>query len=128
VVSPGASTYLFDCCLRPDDVEFKPNRPYVGLLRSAQGLVLVEVFVDAREARVTDRMTHEAVRAALQAGGLAEPLYTQGVDADLLAALLPPRDVERREVHGHVPETFCAVRAGGCGCKPRVHAWMCVCV
>jgi hypothetical protein len=23
VVSPGASTYLYDCCLRPDDVEFK---------------------------------------------------------------------------------------------------------
>lgn len=29
VVSPGSSTYLYDCCLRPDDVEFKV--PHIGL-------------------------------------------------------------------------------------------------
>lgn len=37
MVSPGSSTYLYDCCLRPDDVEFKENRPYVGLLKAPLG-------------------------------------------------------------------------------------------
>ena len=103
IVSPGASTYLYDCCLRPDDVEFKENRPYVGLLRTpAAGFTLVEAHLDARTARVTERMTEEAVRMTLQAGGFAEPIYVQGLDSDLLRALLPRgADLERRDLNGH---------------------------
>lgn len=54
------------------------NRPYIGLMRSPSGgFTVVEAHLDAKTARLTERMTEEAVRIALQAGGLAEPLYIQ---------------------------------------------------
>ncbi|KAG5186777.1 hypothetical protein JKP88DRAFT_308923 [Tribonema minus] len=50
------------------------SRPYVGVTRSAGGFTMAEVYADARSARVSERMTEEALRAALEAGGAAEPL------------------------------------------------------
>ncbi len=35
VVSPGASTYLYDCCLRPDDVEFKVRGVVVSCMNAS---------------------------------------------------------------------------------------------
>lgn len=104
IVSPGASTYLYDCCLRPDDVEYPENRPFLGLLNlPSNGYTLVEVHVDAQTARITEGLTEEGVKMMLLAGGMAEPLYTQAVNRGLLRVLLPGGgEVERRELFGHV--------------------------
>jgi len=152
IVSPAASTYLYDCCLRPDDIEYPENRPFLGLLNlPSNGFTLIEgrpppslppsllpslppclppslpppmmfssllrstppslpppslppslVHVDSRTARVTEGLTEEGVKVMLSAGGVAEPVYTQSVDLDLLRSLLPGGgEVEKRELQGH---------------------------
>jgi len=47
-------------------------------------------------------LTEDGVKAMLSAGGVTEPVYTQGVDRDLLRALYPGGgEVEKRELQGH---------------------------
>ena len=43
VVTPGTPTYVYDACLRTDDLDFADSRPYVGIAPSAGGFTLVEV-------------------------------------------------------------------------------------
>lgn len=43
---------------------WQENRPYVGLLKAPLGYMVVEVFLDQRVMRVTERLTAEAVRTA----------------------------------------------------------------
>eukprot|EP00953_Heterococcus_sp_UTEX-ZZ885_P014621 8276-Heterococcus_DN1.PRE.3 len=74
VVTPGSPTYVYDACLRTDDLDFADSRPYVGVAASAGGYTMVEVYADARTARVSERLTEEALRTALEAGGAVEPL------------------------------------------------------
>ncbi len=39
VVSPGSSLYPYDLCLRSDDIEFPVNRPFVGIIGTAEGSI-----------------------------------------------------------------------------------------
>jgi hypothetical protein len=43
VVTPGSPTYVYDACLRTDDLDFADSRPYVGVAASAGGYTMVEV-------------------------------------------------------------------------------------
>jgi len=107
IVSPGSSTYLYDACLRTDDVDFKENRPWVALMKNAGGYALGEIYLDSKVMKVTERMTEEAVRAALQATGVVEPLYFQGMDNKdtlFIRSFLP--DIDMKEVTGHTPQNF----------------------
>ena len=44
IVSPASSTYIYDnMCLRSDDIEFRENRPAVGVMRTVNGFTLCQV-------------------------------------------------------------------------------------
>lgn len=46
IVSPATSTYVYDACLRHDEIEFRYNRPVIGLIRTASGFNLCEIQLD----------------------------------------------------------------------------------
>jgi DNA mismatch repair ATPase MutS len=70
IVSPGASTYLYDLRMRHENIDFKENRPAVGIAYSeALGYSMCEVHLDERVMYVSERLTDEAVRIALECTG-----------------------------------------------------------
>eukprot|EP00668_Euglena_longa_P001770 GGOE01002080.1.p1 GENE.GGOE01002080.1~~GGOE01002080.1.p1 ORF type:complete len:1320 (-),score=345.77 GGOE01002080.1:203-3883(-) len=75
ILSPGSSTYVYDSRLRLGDIEYREGRPYIGVQVSASGatastssmqFTVYEVFIDAKCARVRDKLTEEAVWCALR--------------------------------------------------------------
>lgn len=80
IVSPGSSTYMYDLCLRAEDIDFRENRPYIGVMRTANGYAMCEVHADEKVMVVNERMTEEALRATLETVGCVEPMYLQDVD------------------------------------------------
>jgi len=40
VVSPGSPTYLYDVCLRADDVDVRASRPYAAVGKTSSGYTL----------------------------------------------------------------------------------------
>ena len=49
IVTPGASTYVYDLCLRNEDIEFRVNQPPVlGILHTAMAYSIIEVYVEER--------------------------------------------------------------------------------
>ncbi len=80
VVTPGSQTYLFEMTLCQEEVNFHESRPYMGILGTASGgYSVVEVYVDSRSVRWSERLTEEALRAAIAASGPVEPLYVQNL-------------------------------------------------
>jgi len=95
VVSPGQPTYLSDLCLKSVDIEFAPNKPFVGISKSTSdsGYTLSVAHVDDRLVRVYSRLSLEGLKALLLrvvpvgTGGagvgvasfLAEPVYIQNI-------------------------------------------------
>ncbi|CAM9785244.1 unnamed protein product, partial [Phaeothamnion confervicola] len=128
VVSPANPAYLYDLCLRSEDVAFRPSRPFWGLRRSAMGHTLVKVSADERTVRVSERLTDQAVRAALAAGAAAEPVFVQnlspaelrGLDGDLFAEEVVRRagrelglsDAELQRFRWLAPEEAAAAATG----------------
>lgn len=43
VVSPGSPNYLYDSCLRTDDISFRESKPYVGVMKDSSGYLLCQV-------------------------------------------------------------------------------------
>ena len=76
IVTPGARTYIYDLCLSSDDVQFRDNKPVIGLSRTALGYSVYEVYLDERVTIVSSRMTSEAARALIDTTGAAGSLYT----------------------------------------------------
>ncbi|CEL93038.1 unnamed protein product [Vitrella brassicaformis CCMP3155] len=79
IVSPGSSTYLYDLCLRADDVGYRESRPYVALMGTASGYSMCEIFIEEKFVRVADRLTQEAARVKVETAGAVEPIYMQDV-------------------------------------------------
>ncbi len=80
VVTPGSQTYLFDMTLCQEEVNFHESRPYMGILGTASGgYSVVEVHVDSRSVRWSEKLTEEALRASIAASGPVEPLYIRNV-------------------------------------------------
>ena len=48
IVTPGASTYVYDLCLRNEDIEFRDNQPVLGILYTAMAYSIIEVYVEER--------------------------------------------------------------------------------
>ncbi len=97
VVTPGSQTYLFDMTLCQEEVNFHESRPYMGILGTASGgYSVVEVHVDSRSVRWSERLTEEALRASIAASGPVEPLYIQNVPLPL--TFLPDHVVELPDV------------------------------
>lgn len=81
IVSPGTSTYLYDLRLRHEDIEFRVNKPVVGISHSdALGYSLCEVHLDEMCVHVSDRVTEEALKLCLHHAGCLEPVYAVGFD------------------------------------------------
>lgn len=78
IVSPASSTYVYDLCLRSDDIEFKDNRPAVGILKTAaSGYLLCQIYLDEQCMTVSERLTQEAVHSILAHTGAIDPIYIQ---------------------------------------------------
>ncbi|CAN0478805.1 unnamed protein product [Ectocarpus sp. 12 AP-2014] len=96
VLSPGSPNYLYEGCLRTDDISFRESKPYVGVMKDSSGYLLCQascclsclihslcccgarIYPDEREVQVSERMTAEAVRVAIEEAGVAEPVFDQG--------------------------------------------------
>lgn len=79
IVSPGTSTYLYDLRLRHEDIEFRVNKPVIGIFYSgALGYSLCEVHLDERCVQISDRVSEEALKICVQYSGCLEPIYTVG--------------------------------------------------
>jgi hypothetical protein len=82
IVSPASSTYIYDTmCLRSDDIEFRENRPAVGILRTVHGYTLCQIHLDTSLMSVSERLTEEGVRSLLATTGHIEPIYMQDCSA-----------------------------------------------
>jgi DNA mismatch repair ATPase MutS len=78
IVSPASSTYLYDLCLKSDDIEFKDNRPAVGILKTpASGYLLCQIYLDEQCMTISERLTEEAIHSILSNSGVIDPIYLQ---------------------------------------------------
>lgn len=78
VVTPSTKTYIYDFTLCKESIDYRECPPFVGLFVSATGITLVEIDVDTRTVRMTQRMTSEASRSRLCAQDLGGPVYVSG--------------------------------------------------
>ncbi|CAN0379920.1 unnamed protein product, partial [Scytosiphon promiscuus] len=66
IVSPGSPNYLYEGCLRTDDISFRESKPFTGLMKDSSGYLLCQIYTDEREVQVSERMTEGAVRVAIE--------------------------------------------------------------
>ena len=77
IVSSASPTYLYDLVLAGNAdalVSTPASRPFMGILKSAAGYTLVEVSMEERSVRISERLTAEAVACHLAAYPPADPL------------------------------------------------------
>jgi hypothetical protein len=78
VISPASPTYMYDLVLLGNTADTLatavPARPYMGVISLANGYTLVEVSVEERSVRISERLTAEAVACRLAAYPPASPL------------------------------------------------------
>lgn len=86
IVSPAASTYVYDLCLRPDDIEFRENRPAVGIMKTTQGYLLCQIYLDEQSVVISERLTEEAVRSLLANSGAIDPIILQDCSPSLASS------------------------------------------
>jgi hypothetical protein len=80
IVSPASRTYIYDLCLRSEDIEFKENRPAIGIMKTpASGYLIVQIFIDERAMIISERLTEEAIHSILSNSGAIDPIYIQDV-------------------------------------------------
>ena len=102
IISPASTTYMYNLVLLGNTADTLamaiPARPYVGVLCLAAGYTLVEVSLEERSVRVSERLTAEAVACRLAAYPPASPLLlvpsptdyqTHNKDYARLAPFLP---------------------------------------
>lgn len=99
IVSPANPTYLYDLVLgdsgsTKDALFSTPSaRPYIGVVHSAAGYAIVEVSTEERTARVTERVTAEAVACRLASYPPADPLFYVPSMAEEAASFLDKRSL-----------------------------------
>jgi Mismatch repair ATPase (MutS family) len=117
IVSPASPTYLYGLVLgdkgSTEDALFStPSaRPYMGVIHSASGYAIVEVSLEERTARVTERVTAEAVACRLASYPPADPLFyvpsmaeeAIGVGNKKTLPFLPSRWDTDRDGSGSIP-------------------------
>jgi hypothetical protein len=78
IVSPASPTYLYDLVLLSNAdslLNAAQARPFVGILSLSSGYTLVEINLEERTVRVSERLTAEAVACRLTAYPPADPLF-----------------------------------------------------
>eukprot|EP00605_Chrysophyceae_sp_TOSAG23-4_P002252 GSChrysophyteH1.ASY1.ANO1.2496.1 assembled CDS len=82
VVSPGCTIYPYKLSLRPHDIDYALNKPYVGVHGTvSNGYNLVEVRVDEQSVTRYNRLSEEAVISLLSMTGYVEPIILQNGNA-----------------------------------------------
>jgi DNA mismatch repair ATPase MutS/predicted GIY-YIG superfamily endonuclease len=80
IVSPAYSTYTYNRCLQDEDIEFRINRPIIGIVKDTGGYVFCETHLDERKVVLSERLTPESVQSLLSILSCSEPIY---VSADI---------------------------------------------
>lgn len=44
VVSPGSPNYLYEGCMRADDISFRESKPYIGIMKDSSGYLLCQAI------------------------------------------------------------------------------------
>ena len=81
IVSSASPSYLYDLVLLGNSdtlASFQESRPYVGVIGSAAGYTMVEITMEERSVKVSERLTPEAVSCRLTAYPPVDPLFYVG--------------------------------------------------
>jgi hypothetical protein len=90
-VSSATPTYMYNLQLENADVlgTAPAARPYMGVIATSAGYTVVEVSMEERTARVSERLTAEAVACRLSASPAADPLIYVPLQSERDAVQLP---------------------------------------
>lgn len=77
IVSPASSQYRHELCLRSDDIEYRQNRPAVGIMETGNGYTLMQVWMDEKVVEISERLTAEGLMILVRQDGFIEPIYQQ---------------------------------------------------
>lgn len=81
VVSSASPSYLYDLVLLGNSdmlASFQESRPYVGVIGTAAGYTMVEITMEDKSVKVSERLTPEAVSCRLRAYPPVDPLLYVG--------------------------------------------------
>jgi DNA mismatch repair ATPase MutS len=107
IVSPASRTYIYDLCLRPEDIEFKENRPAVGILKTpANGYLLCEIYLDEKNMIISERLTEEAIHSMISNTGAIDPIYLQDISLTKDLPFLNNNHHQIVSLHGFNEENF----------------------
>ena len=79
IVTPAEPMYLYNFCMNENGAEILScstlSRPYVGVVSTQAGYTVVEVSMEERTVKVSERMTSEAVTCRLSTFPPVDPLF-----------------------------------------------------
>ena len=111
VVSPGCSVYPYKLSLKSEDIEFRTNRPFVGIHGTvSNGYNLVEIRVDEQCVTQYSRLSEQAIMSLLSTNGYVEPIYLQNAASlrpYLLGSRLQSADIQTLD--GYSERDFAAI-------------------
>jgi hypothetical protein len=82
IVSPALPTYGCNLCLRNGDIEMAESKPIVGVMKTAQGYILHQIWPGPKTVNTFDRLSAEGVKSFLSECGYCEPVFMQGIEGD----------------------------------------------
>lgn len=78
IVTPAQPTYIFNNCMSTAGAEDLSRvhvaRPYIGVISTQAGYTVVEVSMEEHTARISERMTSEAVACLISTSAPVDPL------------------------------------------------------
>jgi len=78
MVTPAQPTYIYNNCMSTTGAEdlsrVRVARPYIGVISTQAGYTVVEISMEERTARISERMTSEAVACLLSTSAPVDPL------------------------------------------------------
>lgn len=101
VVSSASPTYLYDLVLLGNSdmlATTQESRPYVGVISSAAGYTMVEISMEERSVKVSERLTPEAVSCRLTAYPPVDPLFYVGDGETRSLPFLPSSIASRMRI------------------------------
>ena len=97
VVTPGRPIYLHDMCLKEGDLPYRESKPYTAIRCAGDGCSVAFIWVDAKEVRVTEAITEDAISSLIEGiGGIADPAWvsmdsSQSARLGRVKSILPAR-------------------------------------
>ena len=101
IVSVGSPTYMYEACLKRQEIQYAEPPPFLGVCNSANGFIAVQIHLDSRCWRIHRRLSKPALRALLSTRPYAPPLLVDDVPLHL-----PFMPADRRTVRASTPQDF----------------------